>query len=185
MLVAAPQVCACKSQREVVTTGSPRRRLDTHVVAAGSPTRARVRLPCEGVVNLFTKKEGRKRRDRSSASRRRNISSVPAKSSSTDLQRILSCDNSISSVSVFGITILKSSMFIYGLRIIGEGVMSRIYAMITDRLCSSRTRSLRPFRYLCVTFDPNQAPKCDELKYRARISGYSVYGGECNLPRLP
>jgi len=42
-LVAAPQVCACKSQCEVVTTGSPRWRLDTHIVAAGSPTLVRVR----------------------------------------------------------------------------------------------------------------------------------------------
>lgn len=33
----ALRVCACKSQREVVTTGSP---VDTHVLAPGSPTRA-------------------------------------------------------------------------------------------------------------------------------------------------
>lgn len=55
-LVAAPQVCACKSQREVVTTGSPRAGWTRTLWPPGSPTRMRVRPPWR-VVNLFAKKK--------------------------------------------------------------------------------------------------------------------------------
>lgn len=54
-LVAAPQVCACKSQREVITTGSPRRGWTRMLWPPGSPTRMRVHPPWRA-VNLFAKK---------------------------------------------------------------------------------------------------------------------------------